>query len=338
MTGLEAHPREPVKVRVSRRAAAALFAEVHRWVDHGLEVQGAPLESLLYPLSAMVPARNGATACPLELVSLSQIGELIIDEVAIPPDSVKAFSSHNCHFAAPDMVGVNQAFNRAIDASLSRRPRLGVLSKLHTHPFPSGAFLSSGDVFHGVQSPLAASWRHRRGLDTALLHVVYPDAPPRPDEAPWTVTPQGARGGGADWRIHSWGSDPAGRMVDLGDAEVVADRHPSVAAARRKPYWSARRGARWCDGQKAGLREAGYRVSRNLLGRGWRRYIVWLAGGRQLVIALPPDLPAVPPRLIEVIDATRDQFEVLETPPAARRGRLSQLSLLEVVRHHGGPA
>jgi hypothetical protein len=329
------------RVLVSRRAASALFSEVRRWVEHGLEAHGAPLESLLYPLSAMVPAFEGGEACPLELVPLSQIGELVMDDVAIPPDAVKAFSPHNCHFSAQDMARANQEFNVAIDAILDRRPRLGVLSKLHTHPFPSGAFLSGGDLYHGVTSPQASHWRYRRGLSTALLHVVYPASEPRPVNGAWKVTREGATGAGTLWRIRSWGSDGA-EMIDLGDTEVVSNRHPSVEAARRRPYWATRRGAGWCDAQKAALRGLGFRVSRNLLGRGWRRYIVWLAGGRQLVVALPPDLPSVPPRVLEVLCAIDDRFAVLPLPRVrtweTRPSGLTGLSLADLVRHYGKPA
>jgi hypothetical protein len=329
------------RVLVSRKAASALFAEVQRWVEHGLEAQGAPLESLLYPLSAMVPAFEAGAACPLELVPLSQIGELVIDEVAIPPDAVKAYSPHNCHFSAQDMARANQEFNVAIDAVLDRRPRLGVLSKLHTHPFPAGAFLSRGDLYHGVTSPQASHWRYRRGLATALLHVVYPDNEPRSgNNHSWKVSGKGAEGAGTLWRIRSWGSD-GGEMIDLGDAEIVSNRHSSVEAARRKPYWATGRGAKWCDAQKSALREHGFRVSRNLLGRGWRRYIVWLAGGRQLVVALPPDLPAVSPRVLEVLSAIDDRFALLPLPRAptwgARTSSLAGMSLVDLVRHYGRP-
>ena len=95
-------------------------------------------------------------------------------------------------------------------------------------------------------------------------------------------------------------------------------------------------GSRWCDAQKAALREAGYAVSRNLLGRGWRRYLV-AAGKKQILIALPPDLPAAPPRLLEVRNALTNDFAALPLPALARVNRQSRLSLLELVRHIGGP-
>ena len=116
---------------VSRQAARAIFAEVRRWVEHGLSSFGTPLESLLYPLSSLLPAAGGELYCPLELVGIDHIDQIIIDDVAIPHDDVKAFSPSNCHFAAADMRRANDEFNAEIEQRLIARPRLGVHSKLH---------------------------------------------------------------------------------------------------------------------------------------------------------------------------------------------------------------
>lgn len=329
----------PPQVLISRSAAQKLFAEVRRWVEEGLAREGQPAESLVYPLSALVPQKGLRT--PVELLDAAEVSELVIDDVAVPPDDVKVFSAANCHFAG-DLDRANAAFNAEIDRMLTARPRLGINSKLHTHPFIEGAFLSAGDLYHGVRAPKAVSWRERRGLKTAMLHVVYPDASPQPSKRPWRITDEGAearagKGPRVRWRIRSWASEQAAgapTMRDLGDAVVVSERHPSVRAARRSPYWSTRRGARWCDRQKTALRAAGYAVSRNLLGRGWRRYLVQTADG-QLLIALPPDFPALPPRLLEVKRAWRDEFEELPLPSAFRLG--FSASLLDLVRHFGPP-
>lgn len=322
-----------MRVLLSPQAARAIFAEVRRWVERGLQSTGVPLESMLYPLAAMVPRSEREPVTPLELVGAEGIAELVIDAAAIPPDAVKEFSPHNCHFSAGDIDRANHAFNAAIDEMLQVRPRLAVLSKLHTHPFPGGAFLSGGDLYHGVTSPKALTWRQRRGLDTALLHVVYPDRDPVITRRPWRLHRWGARGGGVSWRIHSWASTTDGQLHALGDAEVIPSRHASVAATRRLPYWAARSGASWCDRQKASLRSAGYRVSRNLLGRGWRRYLVELADGRQVVVGLPPDLPRLAPRALLVVNAARNQFEPLPLPVDLTPPSLPRLSLLQLVRH-----
>lgn len=325
------------EIMVSRSAAERIFAEVRRWVELGLAQHGTPLESLLYPLSALIPA--GPLLTPLELAGAEHLRALVIDEVAIPPDEVKAFSPANCHFAARDLDVASERFNEAIDRALATRARLGVHSKLHSHPFSGGSFLSGGDLHHGVSCAAAVRWREQRGLDTAILHVVYPDDDPRATDDAWSLTADGAtaRAGRRTvrWRIRSWASTPAA-MLELGDARVVPDRHPWVRAARRAPYFQTPHGARWCDAQKRALREAGYAVSRNLLGRGWRRYLLE-AGGRPLLFALPPDLPVARPRVFEVVSALENRFDELPLPPGLEAGPLSGLSLLRLAAHFGPP-
>ena len=326
-------------ILIARDAARQIFAEVQRWVERGLRRDGAPLECMAYPLSALIPSHG--TRCPLELLSLDQLGGLVISDVAIPPDGIKAFSPANCHFDLQGQDGANASFNAEIDTLIARRPRLAVNSKLHSHPFSASPFLSGGDLLHGVTSPRAQRWRERRGLDTALLYLVYPDGESAQDRRPWCLTQDGAIGRGiagpeVRWRLRSWGSLPQGEMVDLGDAKVVAVRHPHVRAARRAPYWKTRRGGSWCQAQKAALRGAGLdRVRRNLLGRGWRQYLLE-HGGRHIVIALPPDLPLSPPRVLEVIDASNNLFEVLPLPGRFQGSSLGKLSLVALARHYLG--
>jgi hypothetical protein len=326
-------------IQISHSAARSIFDEVQRWVDHGIAAHGVPLESLLYPLSALVPGK--AWRCPLELLPIDEIGGLVIDGVAIPPDEVKAFSPTNCHFSGEDLDRVNAEFNRRIEALVRQQPRLGVHSKLHAHPFVGGAFLSAGDLRFGVGSPQAVAWRRQRGLATSILHVVYPDRTPGSGRAGrWKLSSEGAtepgpRGSATTWRIRSWASR-GDQMVDLGHARIVPERHPGVRAARRLPYWATRRGGRWGDAQKQAMRAAGYRVSRNQLGRGWRRYLLE-AGGRTLLFALPPDLPRAPLRAFEVRRAWSNEFSPLACPSWAHAGSLARLSLARLVAHFGPP-
>jgi hypothetical protein len=325
-------------ILISRSVAAEIFAEIQRWVEGGLREGGTPLESLCYPLSALVPA--GELRTPLELVSVADLREVVLDGVAIPPDRIKAYSALNCHFSAADLEAVNQEFNAQIDRQLDRRPRLGVHSKLHSHPFTGGSFLSGGDVMHGATSAAAVKWRQSKGLACAILHVAFPSDHPVPSTGRWKIHDQGAVAQGPRkilWRVRTWAASGDGTMTDLGDARVVSDRHPTVRAARRRPYWQTRSGSRWCDVQKNALRAAGYAVTRNLLGRGWRRYLL-RAGGRHLLIALPPDLPATSPRVLEIRNLWANEFEALTLPPSARGASLAGLSLVGLARHYGDPA
>lgn len=323
---------------VSRSAARRIFDEVQRWVERGLADHGSPHESLVYPLSTLV--YRDEPRCPLSLTPLAAIDRVVVDEVAIPPDAIKVFSPANCHFDPALARRENEAFNATIDQLIGSHPRLAVLSKLHSHPFSGRPFLSSGDIEGGVRSPAAVAWRQRRGLSTAILHLVYPSDWPRVTPRRWSLSSEGAlaRVGRSRvlWKIRTWASDERGQLVDLGDAAVAPQRHKLVRAVRRKPYWATVMGRRWCDRQKGALRQAGYTVSRNLLGRGWRRYLVQHAG-RFLLVALPPDLPRQAPQAFWIHDAATNRFERLGLPGwAADAGRLSRLDLVKLAGHYLG--
>ena len=152
------------------------------------------------------------------------------------------------------------------------------------------------------------------------------------------------------WRISTWasvghsgaaglGSIDAPQMQDLGEARIVGDDYDAVQASRRPTYWQTTHGAAWCDAQKAALRSAGYKVSRNVLGRGWRRYLVE-AGTRTVLIALPPDFPHAPLRALEVRRAWANDFAPLSPPPGSAGGdgtRIGNCSLLKLARYFGPP-
>jgi hypothetical protein len=312
-----------IPVLISQSALSTILGEVQRFATRGLIEHGAPYEAIAYPLGAMLP--RGELVSPLELTSEHHIAGLVIPDAMLPPESAKAFSPMNCHFEAsgPDDLGaLNDAFNREIDARLAGWPRLGVLSKLHSHPFAGGDFLSGGDLAKNVFAPNAVVWWERRGLRTALMHVVNPSRSP-------ALGPDGALID-CGWRLSTWALDDTGRMVRWDDATVVADDHPAMQAARRPPYYQTEAGRAWCDGQKQALRDAGRNPSRNVLPRGWRRYLVSV-GSRELCFALPPDTPRRPPRVLEVHDITTNRFEPLGLPRRFERIRsFEELSLVEL--------
>jgi hypothetical protein len=314
-------------VLISRTALATILGEVERFATRGLFDHGAPYEAIAYPLAAMLP--RGELVSPLELTGEQHIGALVIVDAMLPPESAKAFSPMNCHFEAsgPEDLGMlNDAFNREIDARLAQSPRLGVLSKLHSHPFSGGDFLSGGDLAKNVFAPGAIVWRERRGLRTALMHVVNPSRSP-------SLGIDG-RLNDCGWRLSTWALDDQERMVRWADATVVDDDHPAMQAARRPPYYQTEGGRTWCDGQKQALREAGFNPSRNVLPRGWRRYLI-TSGGRELCIALPPDSPRRPPRVLEVHDITTNRFEPLPLPRRFEKLQtLDELSLVELAGHY----
>ena len=127
------------------------------------------------------------------------------------------------------------------------------------------------------------------------------------------------------WRVAVFRVSFRGTVRRLADACVVPDNAPQVLAALAPPYWRSPEGASWCDETKTTLRAAGLLASRNYLARGWRRYLLRERGGHQRVVCLPPDFPAVPARVLRVVDARRDHFELVgEVGP----GHLEELDLL----------
>jgi len=295
------------RVLVARSAAQRIHEEVERWARRGLREGDSPFEAIVYPLSALVrrrPRSGGPT--PLELSGPEDLEALVIADAALPPEEAKHFGTHNCHFDGPDLQALNAAFNAEIAARIEQSPRLDVHAKLHSHPFGGGDWLSGMDVQVNVMTPGAALWRERLGLAVTFLSVCYPDR----DPAAMLRTAAPGR-----WHVATFAVTPAGKVARLPDARVVPDDHPAVQRARAPAYWQTDVGRAWDDAQKAALRAAGFRTSRGLLRRGWRRYIVTLADGRDLCFCIPPSLDDEAVRVLHVVDGPANLFRPL---PVAR--------------------
>lgn len=348
-------------VFVTETAWRKILSEIERWAREGLARSGIPFEAIAYPLSALLPKDPRApTPTPLEPLSVEALGALVVVDAAIPPDEVKSFTAYNCHFEAPDLALFQRVFNHQIDEVVRRFPGLGVYSKLHSHPFPGGDFLSGGDLQQNVFHPKAIAWRERLGLEEAILHVVYPRRPvheivgvapgagPRDEFSRETLveeeearryrreTDRGAVLHASDtgpWGLATFAVTGAGQLRRLPGPVFVPDEHPRAQAARALPYWMTRAGKRWDDHQKAALAAAGFAPSRGLLGRGWRRYIVSPGGGYDVVLCLPPDFPKRQARVLRIVDIMRNQFAPLPLPRSLARARhFAEVDLVRAVR------
>ena len=270
-----------------------------------------PAETALYPLAALVPE---PAVSPLEELDWDAVSQLVITDVLLPPpEAVDAGPTHVRFF--PAATGeASRVLQGQAEELVRQHPRLALLTKLHSHPFPGGDFLSAGDVGCNVQRPASRAWWQERGLAAALLGVVYPGDP---------------------WRLACFRVDFAGEIRRFADGVVVPDDDPAVVRALAPPYWRSAAGAAWCDRTKARLRRQGWEVSRNLLPRGWRRLLVRPAGQAWRVLCLPPDLPAAGVRILEVVDAARDRFHLRRVlPPVAD---LEDLDLVAALAEEAEP-
>lgn len=352
-------------VYVSQTAKQKILAEVERWAREGLMREGVPYEAIAYPLSALIGrGERLSMPSPLETLSVSALSAIVLVDAAIPPDDVKSFSAYNCHFQAPDLDLFQRMFNAQIAESVNKHPRLSVFSKLHSHPFEGGDFLSSGDLAKNVFHPGAVRWRQRLGMAEMLLHVVYPRRPVREivkvtGNSHWETTDfsletkseaQEARrrnrvadagvmlhpSDQGPWGLATFAVSGSGQMVRLPGPVFVPDNSPLVSLALSSPYWRTPRGVAWDNKQKEALRQAGFNPSRGFLGSAWRRFIVSPGGPFDVVFCIPPDFPQRPLRVLRIIDASRNLFKVLPVPRRIREAkRLSEIDLVRLARYYG---
>lgn len=353
-------------VYIAETAKRKILGEVERWAREGLSREGIPYEAIAYPLSAMLGrGKRSSIPSPLEDLLVSDIGSIVLVDAAIPPDTAKSFSAYNCHFQALDSEVVS--FDQEIEAMIQTRPRLGVFSKLHSHPFEGGDFLSSGDLSKNVYHLGAVRWRERLGMQEALLHVVYPRRSVRDivqtksgslsqsefsQETRVEAQEASRRGRSTDlgvslhrsdqgpWGIATFAVQGSGQMVRLPGPIYIGDDHALVKEACEAPYWSTPKGKAWDDKQKAALLKHGFRPSRGWQRHGWRRYIVSMEGlGNDLVFCVPPDFPKRQLRVLSIVDASRNLFQRLPLPKKTQASRrLSELDLSWLARQYRAEA
>ncbi|MBM4319334.1 MAG: hypothetical protein FJ125_05070 [Deltaproteobacteria bacterium] len=295
------------RILIASEAWQAICREADRCFPH---------ETALYPLAALVP---DAACSPLEGLRWEAAADLVLFRVLLPASEAADFGPTHARFHGGLAGRAADELQARAAELVTRHPRLSFLTKLHSHPHPGGDFLSAGDVALNVCRPSARSWWEARGLDEALLLVLYRRAPGRAQATPWpwatssgmpapTDRPEDEHEHELRWAVAAFVVSWEGEVHRLPDAEVLGEGDERLARALAPPYWATAEGAAWCDRTKAALRRAGYQVSRNLLGRGWRRYLLQRDGLSPRVLCLPPDLPAAPARLLEIIDARANRF------------------------------
>lgn len=235
----------------------------------------APREGVLLPLVAIEHRRE-----PCAPIALADITSLAIAEVRAVPPALQ----HNAllHVAA---LPSSDAWADGVVLPLVRRfPRLRAAAYLHSHPFAHGRTAPSGGDIEGHLRPLLAR-NTACNLEASFSFIAC----------------RGSRG----WALPCFAMTPAGRVVGLGDTEIVDDADPLIARARtpRPPrFWRKR----W----KQQLRAAGLAVRLDELFDGWTRARIALSQERTLVVLFPVAFPAEPPQYFVVDRRTRSSTRV----------------------------
>lgn len=266
------------KVFICADARDKAFREANKFYKLGKEKGKAAWEAAMYPLAHLV-LREGVYKSPLDVIELTEIERIVITHVFYPLDEHKDYSAHSAKFKNPEKA--NNYLNNVLGYYIDEYPLLDVFCKQHSHPGFGMGFLSSGDLNHSIFN--AYNWYRRKGLNTMISIVMTPDIK------------------GETWKYHCFGLRDDGRHKKL-DVEIISKSHRYVKEAKEKPYYCFNEGAVWCDNSKVSLVNAGYKVSRNILRRGWKRYTLKI-GGEKIVICIPPFFPS---QTVKVYKVTKD--------------------------------
>ena len=238
----------------------------------------APREGVLLPLVALELHHEN----PCATIGLRDLAALVLAEVRCVPRHLQINSV--AHVAA---LPSSDAWADETVLPLTRRyPRLRPAAYLHSHPFAvARTWPSSGDI-DGHMRPLLA-----RNADASLA-------------ASFSFIACTAFDGG--WHLPCFAMDARQRVVELGNAEVVDDDHASIVRARQQRV-SRFLVRRW----KRQLERHGIEFCEDELFDGWLRFKIRITPTQMLVVLLPVDVPATPPRY-HLIDLSTHQARQLD--------------------------
>ncbi|MEW5848788.1 MAG: hypothetical protein AB2A00_08235 [Myxococcota bacterium] len=230
----------------------------------------APLEGVLLPLVALDLRDSHANPC--SPVGLLDVATVVLAEARCLPPRLQ-------HNSAARVLALPQAdawADGVVVPLVRRHPRLRAAAYLHSHPFATEQTWPSGGDVHGHMVPLL-----RRNVD-AGLQVSFSFIACRSRDQ---------RG----WLLPCFAMDARERVVELGNAEVVADNDDAVVRARhlslqRTPARFLLR--RW----RQQLRRHGLTPRVDELFDGWVRAKIRVDGQRVLVVLFPMDFPSTAPR------------------------------------------
>ena len=275
-------------VFVAQKAFNRATREAEKFYQLGKKQSKSPWEAAMYPLAAL-KLRGGLCKSPLEYIELSETEVVIVTHVLYPSDEYKDYSSGHAGFEE----GANDYLNPIIDRCIQRYPLIDAFCKMHSHTSKGGSYLSTGDLNCSVFN--SYNWFREKGLNTMFSFVLNPSKD--------------------SWQVTCFGLNEQGKNVVV-PVETIPDSDILVKEAKSLPYYMTRDGAVWCDHNKEELKAQGYRVARNILRRGWRRYSIFAQ--KTYVICLPPLFPRQIVKVFQVVNDPENPFQEIRLPQGIR--------------------
>jgi hypothetical protein len=260
------------KVYFSERALKQITAEVSRWYGKGIRETGKPFEAVGFPLSYIKLAR-GITKGPVEIISSQDIDLLVVTHIAIPQDKVKNYSANHANFRKDgiDVEKCSRIFlEKKVSPLIRRFPLLEIISRLHSHPFPSGKFHSLGDKFTFHRDEIDV---FGKGIGVSFSFI---------------MTPKKESGNELEWDLTGFMVDGIGKEKRL-TIEIVDENHPLIREAKQQPYYKQKEGISF----ERGIRKIGEEFvcfREQIFSRGWKSF--WFKNSEnEIIFLIPPFFP-----------------------------------------------
>lgn len=252
-----------MEITISESCWARVTAELDRTY---------PLEGVLVPLVALVPARRDFSPC--STMTLEDIRAVVIARAVLVPEDLQV----NQYARVGVRAHTDRVVNQEIERLTTRYPRLRACAFLHSHPFAHGSTWPSSGCRGDHEGHMLPLLRRNRdaALDTSFSFIACMGAP---------------------WKLQGFALDRDERITDLGFASVVPDEDPRIRSSlqpshlTRSPMRHVLR--RW----RRQLKRARLPCRRDELFDGWQRWVIEAGGHLAVVVLLPMDFPKQPPRV-----------------------------------------
>jgi hypothetical protein len=269
-----------------------IVAEVAFWANHGQQQQGHPYEATFYPLGT-VQLRQPAMVGPFTPIRLSNVSEILLDEVFLPPRQFTQYTSTSAQFSNLAASELTQDFQQAMQLALARRAQLLFLGPGHSHPFAVDNTWPSYTDIHGHMLPYRQQNEELLGLEFSLALIVVQRAFGRQAGFPISKATEPYRADPTTWQACAFAIDETRQLQALGKARIVSDNHPQMRQARRRSFFQTRQGRRWEKQQQAALGSKLLEHAR--WPGGWTTFLIQQTPTAAQLLSFSPYFPQVAP-------------------------------------------